>query len=145
MKEVTIIEIKYKDDVKYLLFDNDESTVISNGRGGVLTGNSLKELSFPEYTYVEDIASYNFDLEVENPIDYNDRLQKWNLLYDIARISNHTYFEGNSPKVQKTYDLLFCLCTYIDELDNTLYLPQKYVDDLKKVFGKAHKVLRKIF
>ena len=96
------------------------------------------------YEIDESLYIYNFDgIKLFNPIDYNDILNKWNILNTIAKMFN-MYYEGDSKKRTYTYNYLFCCVTSIEELPKMIRMPDKCIKDINKVFCKKDKYLNKL-
>ncbi len=140
--ELSIVKVKYKDELVYVLFDNDESTIYKKDGEIVL---STTEDDFEFFSINHDIDCY-FDYDnipLENPINADDVLNKWNFLHDIATAFG-MHFEGNEQKYTRSYDYLFHCATAIDKKE-LYWLPQDCILSIKKVFGKKHRQLNRLF
>ena len=103
-------------------------------------------IEFLSSSFIVDssLAIYDFDnTTLINPIDYSDVLNKWNILNTIAKMYK-MYFEGDSNKRTYTYDFLFKCVVSIEELPKYIYLPDKCIKDINKVFIKKDRFLNKL-
>ncbi|MBQ6789222.1 MAG: hypothetical protein IJO81_03435 [Clostridia bacterium] len=90
-----------------------------------------------------EVYEYDFDLPLENPIDYSRMLDRWNLLNTIA-YSFGMYFEGNAKKYTPLYDLLFCLSTSEKPIPETYSFSEKHLKYITKVFRKKDRFLGRL-
>ena len=144
--EIEIIEVIWKQSKIYIPFNNKESIVYS--KNGLVFGYKSKETLTLALSNAKEIVdngvSFDFDnTNLLNPIDYNDLLNKWNFLADISSIYK-MYFEGNEPKFDSTYSYLFCCYTSKEPLSTLLRVPKFVLTDLKLVFKRIHRVLKRI-
>ena len=89
----------------------------------------------------EEIAEYDFDAPIENPVDYTRVLNNWNLLNTIAGAFG-MYFEGDSKKYTPLYRLLFRLNTPIEPIPPVYRLHEKDYQAILKVFRKKDRFLK---
>ena len=89
----------------------------------------------------EEFAEYDFDAPIENPIDYTQVLNHWNLLNTIAGAFG-MYFEGDSKKYTPVYNLLFRLNTPIEPIPALYRLREKDYQAILKVFRKKDRFLK---
>ncbi len=89
----------------------------------------------------EEIAGYDFDAPIENPVDYTRVLNNWNLLNTIAGAFG-MYFEGDSKKYTPVYNLLFRLNTPIEPIPLLYRLCPKDYQAILKVFRKKDRFLK---
>ena len=89
----------------------------------------------------EEIAEYDFDAPIENPVDYTRILNNWNLLNSIAGAFG-MYFEGDSKKYTPLYRLLFRLNTPIEPITPVYRLREKDYQAILKVFRKKDRFLK---
>ena len=85
---------------------------------------------------------YDFDLTIENPIDYRHILDCWNLLNTIAK-GFRMYFEGDCKKYNALYNLLFRLNTPIEPIPPTYIVSEKHLRYLFKIFRKKDRFLNR--
>lgn len=95
-----------------------------------------------ELTVENNVVEYDFDTPISNPIDYKRVLENWNLLNTIAT-SLGMFFEGDTKKHTKLYDLLFRLNTTIDPIPPTYDIGDKYLRSILKVFRKKERFLER--
>ncbi len=89
----------------------------------------------------DEIADYGFDAPIENPLDYAQTLNNWNLLNTIAGAFG-MYFEGDSKKYTPIYNLLFRLNTPIEPIPPLYRLRKKDYQAILKVFRKKDRFLK---
>jgi hypothetical protein len=92
-------------------------------------------------TVENNVVEYDFDTPISNPIDYKRVLENWNLLNTIAT-SLGMFFEGDTKKHTKLYDLLFRLNTTIAPIPPTYDIGDKYLSLVSKVFRKKDRFLK---
>lgn len=90
-----------------------------------------------------EIAEYDFDTPITNPVDYNRVLNNWNLLNTIAGTFG-MFFEGDLQKYNAVYDLLFRLNTPVETIPPTFFVSKKYYDYILKVFSKQSRFLKRL-
>lgn len=88
----------------------------------------------------EEIVEHDFDAPIENPIDYTQILDNWNLLNTIAGAFG-MFFEGDDDRYNGLYDLLFCLNTPDEPLPPVYRVSEKYYKYILKVFRKKDRFL----
>ena len=88
-----------------------------------------------------EIVEYDFDAPIENPIDYTETLNKWNLLNTIANTFG-MFFEGDRKKYTSIYNLLFRLNTPCVPIPSTYSLCEKDYHAILKVFRKKDRFLK---
>ncbi len=142
MMELSIVEVKYKDKIAYVLFDNDESTIYKRDGEIVLSANK-EDFEFFSINHDTDCFFDYDNIPLENPLNADDVLNKWNFLSDIATTFG-MYFEGNEKKHTKAYDHLFHCATAIDKKE-LYWLPHDCILSIKKVFAKKHRQLNRLF
>ena len=140
------IKIMFKnEDFFTLYFDEDDELLIKNNE--IVCYKSEKELYDVEclnYKIDESLCVYDFNRNIyQNPIDYNEVLDKWNLLNTIAK-GFKMYFEGDQKNKTFTYNFLF-KCVFSEEALPKYYkLPKKCILNINKVFKKSERYLRKL-
>jgi len=87
-------------------------------------------------------GKYDFDEPIENPIRYSKVLDRWNLLNTIAGMFG-MYFAGNERKYDGLYDLLFRCSTSAVEIAERVYLNEKHIRQLQKIFCKKGRFLKR--
>ncbi len=143
MVELSIVKIRFREKDIFILFDNYESTIFKKD-GKIFTAISPTYFECLQMNIVGDICFFDYDnIVLENPIDSNDILNKWNFLMDIASAFG-MYFEGNAKKHTKAYNYLFCCSTAINKTKNDK-LPKYCIESLRKVFAKKYKLLNRLF
>ena len=92
---------------------------------------------------IDNGITYNYDeTNINNPIDYTDVLDKWNLLMDISSIKN-MHFEGDEKEYTSLYNYLFRYYTSIKPIPMKYRIPNVYINKLRKIFKKAERELRR--
>ena len=128
-----------------LYFDDVDELLVRNKN--IICYNSEKELIDSEksiYEIDDSLVVYDFTkINYENPVDYKEVLDKWNLLDTIAKMYN-MYFEGNQKNKTYTYKYLFSCVFSIDELPKYYKLPKKCLLDINKVFKKTGRYMSKL-
>ena len=142
--ELEVINVIYKGKKYYTLFENEESTLYHENHKFIIHCNKEKLLAyFPSQNVIDNGISYNFDeTNINNPIDYTDVLDKWNLLMDISSIKN-MHFEGNEKEYTSLYNYLFCCYTSKEPIPTKYRIPNVYINKLRKIFIKADRELRR--
>lgn len=120
----------------------------------VLHKETKSILYFPSTEHMEDfckkndlqiaseVAEYDFEEPMENPIDYQRVLHNWNLLNTIANALNMS-FEGDGKKYNSLYELLFRLNTSGEPIPPTYQLCEKNYKYILKVFRKKDRFLNR--
>ncbi len=140
--ELSIVKVKYKNKIVYVLFDNEQSTIYKIG-GKIFYSDNISDFNDFSINHDTDCFFDYDDIMLENPINADDILNKWNFLTDIALTFN-MYFKGNEKKYTKAYDCLFRCATAIDKKE-LYYLPHDCILSIKKVFSKKHRQLNRLF
>ena len=146
MLEAFPIEIKYKNEEYYTLYFDIDDNLLSNKKNIICYKNIQKIIDVYSETYkiASEIVVYDFNNKnYENPIDYKETLNKWNLLNTMSSMFK-MYFEGDSKKRTRTYVYLFSCCFAIEKLPQKVALPKKCIDDINKVFRKQERFLEKL-
>ena len=114
-------------------------SILHNALKQLLYFNSQEDMisfcNLHDLTIAGDIAQYDFDAPVSNPIDYKRLLDNWNLLNTIAAMFG-MFFEGNLPQYTSLYQLLFRLNTQVAPISPTHKVGAKHMCSLLKVFRK---------
>ena len=137
------IKIRFKDEEYYTLYfdDTDELLMLNNT---IVSFDELLEGVKFKYDVRGSIVNYDFDQIVYfNPIDYNEVLDKWNLLNTIAKMFS-MYFEGDKKDKTFTYNYLFRCVFSTEELPEKYKLPNKCILDINKVFKKTERYMKKL-
>jgi len=87
-----------------------------------------------------DTCTFNFDTPNENPVNYRDALDKWNLLNTISTIFT-MFFEGNSKRYDALYDFLFCCSTSAEKIPDTIFLNEEFNAQLTRVFRRKNRLI----
>ncbi len=142
MMELSIVKVKYKNKIVYVLFDNEQSTIYKID-GKIFYSDNICD--FNDFSINHDTdCFFDYDnITLKNPINADDVLNKWNFLQDIATAYG-MHFEGNEQKHTGAYDYLFHCAMAMDK--NKLFcLPKNYILSIKKVFAKKHRQLNRLF
>lgn len=142
--ELEVIKVIYNGTNLYTIFENEESTLYHENNKFIIYTKKEKLLAYFSSENVSDEGiTLNFDnIELNNPIDYKDILDKWNFFMDISNIKK-MHFEGNEKKYSSVYNYLFCCCTAIDPLPPRYRIPNLYLAKISKVFRKAKRELNR--
>ncbi len=142
--ELEVINVIYKGTNYYTMFGNEESTLYHENHKFIIYSSKEKLLAyFSSQNVIDNGISYNFDeTNINNPIDYTDVLDKWNLLMDISSIKN-IHFEGNEKEYTNLYNYLFCCYTSKESIPTKYRIPNVYINKLRKIFKKAERELRR--
>lgn len=89
----------------------------------------------------DEIVEYDFDALIENPVDYTQILNHWNLLNTIASTFG-MFFEGDHNKYTSTYELLFKLSMTTEPFRPLYRLRQKDYKAILRVFRKKDRFLK---
>ena len=145
-KELWPIRIKYKGNTYLTLYDGWDSDSILHEHSKILCFQSIQDMKlFCERNGLradDDIWEYDFDAPIENPIDYHNILNRWNLLNTIAKDFG-MFFEGDSKKYNSLYDLLFRLNTPVEPIPPMYHICEKYYKYILNVFKKKDRFLRR--
>ncbi len=90
-----------------------------------------------------ELAEFDFDKTITNPIYYNDVLNKWNILNTIS-LNLHINFEGNKLKYNDVYNYLFAYCFAKEPLPALYEIPYEYFNIIKYIFEKQSEILKSI-
>ena len=137
-----VINVIYNGINYYTMFEIEESTLYNENKKFIVFTNKDKLLAyFSSQKVINNNMSYNFDeTNLNNPIDYTDVLNKWNLLMDISSIKN-MHFEGNEKEYTSLYNYLFCCYTSKEPIPTKYRIPNAYIIKLRRVFKKAEREL----
>lgn len=128
----------------YYYTAHSDSVLHSNAKSIVCFQSSDQMNAFckkHELKMDEEIAEYDFDAPIENPVDYTRVLNNWNLLNTIAGAFG-MYFEGDSKKYTPLYRLLFRLNTPIEPIPPVYRLHERDYQAILKVFRKKDRFLK---
>lgn len=141
------IKIMYKGKVFFSLYFDEGDTLLGID-GKIICYSTMEELcnNLKNHFIIDkSLCIYDFDnLNLNNPIDYNDILVKWNLLNTIAKMFN-MYFEGNAKERTYTYNYLFSCNFAIEKLPKTIEMPNRCIKDINKTFKKKDRYLKRLF
>jgi len=142
--KLEVINVIYNGIDYYTMFENEESTLYHENHKFIIYSSKEKLLAyFSSQNVIDNGISYNFDeTNINNPIDYTDVLDKWNLLMDISSIKN-MHFEGNEKEYTSLYNYLFCCYTSKEPIPTKYRIPNVYINKLRKIFKKAERELRR--
>ena len=142
--ELEVIKVIYKGIDYYAMFENEESTLYHENHKFIVFTDKKKLLAyFSNQNVIDKNFIINFDdTNLNNPIDYKDILEKWNLFMGISSIKN-MHFEGNEKEYTSTYNYLFCCYTSIEPLPEKYRIPNIYVIRIRKVFKKAKREIER--
>ena len=146
-QKVYPVRIKYKGRAYLTLYYYTEHS-------DSLLHDEEKILCFRDFAAIKDFcdcwgllidgetSENDFDLKLENPIDYDSALNNWNLLNTIASDFG-MYFEGNSKRYNSLYQLLFALSTPLEPIPDTWDVSEYYLKQLVRVFRKKERFLNR--
>ena len=142
--KLEVINVIYNGTDYYTMFENEESTLYHENHKFIIYSSKEKLLAyFSSQNVIDNGISYNFDeTNINNPIDYTDVLDKWNLLMDISSIKN-MHFEGDEKEYTSLYNYLFHCYTSIEPIPMKYRIPNVYINKLRKIFKKAKRELRR--
>lgn len=104
--------------------------------------NELKAFCENNGLIIDDgVYLHDFDMAIENPVDYRRVLDNWNLLNTVSNALGKG-FEGDKRKYNSLYDLFFGLTTSSENVPNTIELLKPHYKLLLKVFKKKNKLLK---
>ena len=133
------IMIKNNGNIYWTLYDDFVTDSLLHNEKNILYFLTKKNMDlFCEKNSFEtdkDICEYDFDVPVQNPIDYERLLNYWNLLNTIAKDLG-MYFEGDCKKYNALYDLLFRLNLPLEPIPPTYTVSEKHYKYILKVFRK---------
>lgn len=139
---LTPISIKNNGKIYWTLYDVMETDSLLHNGKNILYFLTKKDMElFCEKNALKtdnDIWEYDFDIPFQNPIDYSNLLNHWNLLNTIAT-QLKMYFEGDRKKYNTLYDLLFRLCTPLDPIPPIYTVSEKHFGYILKVFRKKNR------
>lgn len=140
------IKIIFRNEYFFTLYFDDTDELLIRNKN-IICYNSEKELFDSErvmYELDESLVVYDFNKKTyENPVDYKEVLDKWNLLNTIAKMYK-MYFEGDQKDKTYTYNYLFSCVFSKDELPKYYKLPKKCVLNINKVFKKTERYMKKL-
>lgn len=123
------IKIIYKNEDFFTLYFDDIDELLKNDKK-IVCYNSVKELINSEslmYKIDDSLCVYDFNKNYYfNPIDYNEVLDKWNLLNTISKMFG-MYFEGDQKNKTYTYEYLFSCVFSKEEIPKYYKLPKKCI------------------
>ena len=93
-----------------------------------------------ELNFENEMAVYDFEAPIENPVDYKRILENWNLLDTIANIFK-MFFDGKNKKYDALYDLLFRLNTPLEPIPPMYLMSEKNYKNIQKIFKKKNRFL----
>lgn len=88
----------------------------------------------------DDFGEFDYDVPIDNPVDYGRILDNWNLLNTIAEIFG-MFFEGDGRKYTRLYNLLFRLNTPAAPIPPTYCLSDRDYRDVLRIFRKKDRYL----
>ncbi len=140
------IKIIFRNECFFTLYFDDTDELLIRNKN-IICYNSEKELiDFEKLMYELDDSLVVYDCNktnYEDPVDYKEVLDKWNLLNTIAKMYK-MYFEGDQKDKTYTYNYLFSCVFSKDELPKCYKLPEKCVLDINKVFKKTERYIKKL-
>ncbi len=148
-KEVCCTLIKWNNTIFFtgFYYDNDGNDLLFNNGENIIGFKSIEELRIfcdeNDLELLTDISEFDFDKVLDNPINYKDALNKWNLLNTIS-LSFSIAFEGNENRYDEIYNYLFSCNFAVEPLSELHNIPYIYYRDIKQIFKNQFKLLDKI-
>lgn len=147
-RKVFPINIKYRGKCYLTLYyyTRRSDAVLHTADKHILCFRSVEDMELfcqrNDLLLYNEIAEYDFDLPIDNPIYYDWVLNNWNILNTIANTFG-MFFEGNSKKYNSLYELLFRLNTPVERVEPTYLMSEKYYNYILKVFRKKDRFLNR--
>ncbi len=148
-KKIYCTQIKWNNAVYFtgFYYDMDGNDFLFNNGENIIGFKSVEELRiFCDENNLElstDISEFDFDKILDNPINYKEALNKWNLLNTIS-INLNIAFEGNEYKYNETYNYLFSCNFAVEPLPELYNIPNIYYREIQQVYKNQCKLLDKI-
>ena len=140
------IKIIFKNECFFTLYFDDTDELLTRNKN-IICYKSEKELIDSEklmYELDNSLVVYDFNItKYNNPVDYKEILDKWNLLNTIAKM-HKMYFEGDQKDKTFTYNYLFSCVVSKEELPKYYKLPNRCILDINKVFKKIERYIKKL-
>lgn len=141
------IELRHRDRIYLTLYyyTADSDALLHDGRSIIFftTADEMCAFCKSHSLLIEgETAVYDFDAPIENPIDYSQLLNRWNLLDTISETLS-MYFEGKRREYDRLYDTLFRCSTCRESIPPEVYLSKKDICGLKRVFKRQARCFRR--
>lgn len=140
------IKIIFRNECFFTLYFDDTDELLIRNKNSICYNSEKELIDFERLVYELDdsLVVYDFNkINYENPVDYKEVLDKWNLLNTIAKMYK-MFFEGDQKDKTYTYNYLFNCVFSKDELPKSYKLPVKCVLDINKVFKKTERYIKKL-
>lgn len=140
------ITVMYKGNSYLILYyyTEDSDCVVHTDNKYVLCFQSVDDMKAfcqkHDLLLYDEIAEYDFDSPIDNPVDYSRVLNNWNFLNTIANTFG-MYYEGDCKKYNSLYELLFRLNTPVEPIELTYQMSEKYYKHILRVFRKQDRFL----
>ncbi len=147
--EVYCTLIKWNNALYYtgFYYDTGGNDFLFNNSENIIGFKSVEELRiFCDENNLElltNISEFDFDKVLDNPINYIEALNKWNLLNTIS-LNLHIAFEGNESRYSEIYDYLFSCNFSVKPLPKLYNIPNDYYRKIQQVFKNQINLLNKI-
>ncbi len=148
-KKVYYTLIKWNNAIYFtgFYYDINENDFLFNNGENIIGFKSVEELRiFCDKNNLElstDISEFDFDKELDNPINYKEALNKWNLLNTIS-LNLNIAFEGNGNKYDEIYNYLFSCNFAVEPIPELYNIPNIYYREIQQIFKNQFRLLDKI-